>query len=224
MTKALKDLNSNRLLSQINMERQFKYLTNNRVVWRRDPITDVPDIETKEYMYYKNGTYQAYDLFRSKAKITTYRSLKWHMLTLWYLNPDWNEHDAMDIAMHIVNKDNGFITFNINRWNTARLIDDLSVLDLDHPPKNKLRKIIFKFNCGLTKQQKLSIVGKLIGRLRGIDNTDVYEAMLQINYEGDKIIISKLAKMLNVTPIKIYRRLNKYPALKEEKQILNEET
>ena len=222
MTKALKDLNSNRLMSQINMERQFKYLTNKRVVWRRDPTTDIPDIETKEYMFYENGTYQAYDLFRSKAKITTYRSLKWHMLTLWYLNPDWNEHDAMDIAMHIVNKDNGFITFNINRWNTARLIDDLSVLDLDHPPKNKLRKIIFKFNCGLTKQQKLSIVGKLIGRLRGIDNTDVYEAMLQINYEGDKIIISKLAKMLNVTPRTIYRHMN--DELKQEKIKLNEET
>ena len=48
--------------------------------------------------------------------------------------------------------------------------------------------------------------------------------MLQINYEGDKIIISKLAKMLNVTSRTIYRRMNKYPALKEEKQILNEET
>ena len=211
-------------MSYMSMERQFKYLTNKRVVWRRDPTTDIPDEETKEYLFYKNGTYQAYDLFRSKAKITTYRSLKWHMLTLWYLNPDWNEHDAMDVAMHIVNKNNGFITFNINRWNTARLINDLSVLDLDYPPKNKLRKIIFKFNCGLTKQQKLSIVGKLIGRMNGIDSTDIYEAMLQINYEGDKIIISKLAKMLNVTPRTIYRRLNKYPALKEEKQILNEET
>ena len=37
-------------MSQINMERQFKYLTNKRVVWRRDPTTDIPDIETKEYM------------------------------------------------------------------------------------------------------------------------------------------------------------------------------
>ena len=204
------------------MERQFKYLTKKRVVWRRDPTTDIPDIETKEYMFYENGTYQAYDLFRSKAKITTYRSLKWHMLTLWYLNPDWNEHDAMDVAMHIVNKNNGFITFNINRWNTARLIDDLSVLDLDHPPVNKLRKIIFKFNCGLTKKEKLSIVGKLIGRIRGIDSTDIYEAMLQTNYEGDKIIISRLAKMLNVTPRTIYRHMN--DELKQEKIKLNEET
>jgi hypothetical protein len=224
VTKALKGLINNRLMSYISMERQFKYLTNKRVIWRRDPITDIPDIETKEYMFYENGTYQAYDLFRSKAKITTYRSLKWHMLTLWYLNPDWTKHDAMDIATWITNKDNGFTTFSINKWNVARLIDDLSVLDLEVPPTNKLRKIIFKFNCGLTKKEKLSIVGKLIGRMRGISSSDIYEAMLQINYEGDKIIISKLAKMLNVTPRTIYRRMDKYPALKEEKQILNEET
>ena len=48
--------------------------------------------------------------------------------------------------------------------------------------------------------------------------------MLQINYEGSKITISGLAKLLNVTPRTIYRRMNKYPALKQEKQILNEET
>ena len=143
------------------------------------------------------------------------------MLTLWYLNPDWTEHDAMDIAMWITNKNNGFITFNINRWNVARLIDDLSVLDLETPPTNKLRKIIFKFNCGLTKKEKLSIVGKLIGRMRGISSSDIYEAMLQTNYEGDKIIISKLAKMLNVTPRTIYRHMN--DELKQEKQRLNEE-
>tara|TARA_Y100000593_G_scaffold59285_1_gene109936 strand:- start:1431 stop:2051 length:621 start_codon:yes stop_codon:yes gene_type:complete len=206
----------------MSMERKFKYLTDNRVVWRRDPTTDIPDEETKEYLFYKNGTYQAYDLFRSKAKITTYRSLKWHMLTLWYLNPDWNKRDAMNIAMYITDRDNGFITFNINKWNIERLIKDISLLDLDKPPINKLRKIIFKFNCGLTKQQKLSIVGKLIGRMNGIKSTDIYEAMLQTNYEGDKIIISRLAKMLNVTPRTIYRHMN--DELKQEKIKLNEET
>jgi len=205
------------------MERKFDYLINNRVIWRRDPITDKPDVETDQYLFYKNGTYQCYNLFRSKAKITTYRSLKWHMLILWHLNPDWNEHDAMDIAMYITNKENGFITFNINRWNIARLIDDLSIVDLEHPPTNKLRKIIFKWNCGLTKSEKLSIVGQLIGRMNGVKSSDIYEAMLQINYEGDRIIISRLAKMLNVTTRTIYRRMDKYPALKEEKELLNKE-
>ena len=203
------------------MDRKFKYLTDKRVVWRRDPVTDIPDENTKQYMFYKDGTYQAYDLFRSKAKITTYRSLKWHMLVLWYLNPDWTEHDAMDIAMYITNKDNYFITFNINRWNVARLIDDLSVLDLDKPPKNKLRKIIFKWNSGLNKIEKLRIVGKLIGRMNGVKKEDLYEAMIQTNYEGSKIIISNLAKILKVTPRTIYRHMN--DELKEEKERLNEE-
>jgi len=208
-------------MSYNSMERRFDYLIDNRVIWRRDPVTDIPDIETDKYMFYKDGTYQCYNLFRSKAKITTYRSLKWHILVLWHLNSDWNEHDAMDIAMYITNKENGFITFNINRWNVARLIDDLSVVDLEHPPTNKLRKIIFKWNCGLTKSEKLSIVGQLIGRMNGIDKSDIYEAMTQINYEGYKIIISKLAKMLNVTPRTIYRHMN--DELKQEKERLNEE-
>ena len=206
------------------MDRQFKYLINRRVVWRQDPTTDMPDEETDTYMFFKNGTYQCYDLFRSKAKITTYRSFKWHMLVLWYLNPDWTEHDAMDIAMYISYKPNGFTTFTINRWNVARLIDDISVMDLEEPPRNKLRKIVFKQFTGLDKIEKLRIVGKLIGRLRGVQPSDIYEAMIQINYEGDKIIISKLAKMLNVTPRTIYRCLDKHPALREEKEILNEQT
>ena len=208
-------------MSYNNMERRFDYLIHKRVIWRREPVTDIPDIETDKYMFYKNGTYQCYNLFRSKAKITTYRSLKWHMLVLWYLNPDWDEHDAMDIAMYITDKQNGFVTFNINRWNVARLIDDLSAVDLEHPPTNKLRKIIFKWNCGLTKSEKLSIVGQLIGKMNGIDKSDIYEAMTQINYEGYKIIISKLAKMLNVTPRTIYRHMN--DELKQEKERLNEE-
>ena len=208
-------------MSYNSMERKFDYLINNRVIWRRDPVTDIPDIETDKYLFYKDGTYQCYNLFRSKAKITTYRSLKWHMLVLWYLNPKWNEHDAMDVAMYITNKENGFVTFNINKWNVVRLINDLSVLDLEVQPTNKLRKIIFKWNCGLTKSEKLSIVGQLIGKMNGIDKSDIYEAMTQINYEGYKIIISKLAKMLNVTPRTIYRHMNN--ELKQEKERLNEE-
>ena len=208
-------------MSYNSMERRFDYLIDNRVIWRRDPVTDIPDIETDKYMFYKDGTYQCYNLFRSKAKITTYRSLKWHMLVLWYLNPDLDEHQVMNIAMWITNKENGFVTFNINRWNVARLIDDLSVVDLEHPPTNKLRKIIFKWNCGLTKSEKLSIVGQLIGKMNGVKSSDIYEAMLQINYEGYKIIISKLAKMLNVTPRTIYRHMN--DELKQEKERLNEE-
>ena len=203
------------------MDRKFKYLWDRQVVYRRDPITDIPNEKTEQYMFFKDGTYQAYDLFKSKAKITTYRSFYWHMMVLWYLNPEWEDEDAMEIAMYLADRSNGFTTFHMNKWNVARVVDDLSVIDRDEPPRNKIRKIIFKMGCGLTKSEKLSIVGKLIGRLKGVQKEDIYEAMIQTNYEGSKIIISGLAKMLNVTPRTIHRHM--CDELKKEKELLNEE-
>ena len=203
------------------MDRRFKYLWDNRVIYRRDPITDVPDEETDTYMFYKSGTHECYDLFRSKAKITTWRSFYWHMLVLWHLNPEWEDADAMTVATYLAYKPNGFTTFTMNKWNIARLVHEVSALDLETPPQNKLRKIIFKQSCGLDKIEKLKIVGKLIGRLKGVQKEDIYEAMIQTNYEGNKIIISDIAKILNVTPRTIYRHM--CDELKKEKEILNEQ-
>ena len=203
------------------MKRRFKYLWDRQVVCRRNPTTDIPDEETDTYMFFKEGTHQCYDLFRSKAKITTYRSFKWHMLVLWYLNPDWEKDDAIDIAMYIADKMNGFTTFNMNKWNIERVINDIYLMDLEEPPRNKLRKIVFKHNCGLTKSEKLSIVGKLIGRLNGIKKEDIYTSMLLINDSDEKITIAKLAKSLKCTPRTIHRRM--CSELKQVKQELNEE-
>ena len=200
------------------MDRKFKYLWDRQVVYRRDPISDIPDEETKQYMFFKDGTYQAYDLFKSKAKITSYKSLYWHMLVLWYLNPEWEDSDAMEIATYLVYKPNGFVTFNINKWNVTRLIHEISCLDLAEPPRNKLRKVIFKTGCGLDKSEKLSIVGKLIGRC-SITKEDIYEAMVYKNHCNEKITIASLAKILKVTPRTIHRRMCN--ELKEIKKELN---
>ena len=203
------------------MDRKFKYLWDNRVVYRRHPITDVPDEETEYYMFYKDGTHQCYDLFRSKAKITTWRSFYWHMMVLWHLNPEWDDAKAMEVATYLAHKPNGFTTFSMNKWNLSRLVYEVSILDLDTPPQNKLRKIIFKPNCGLDKIEKLKIVGKLIGRLRGVQKEDLYETMLLINDSDQKITISKLANSLGVTPRTIHRHMCN--ELKQVKEELNEE-
>ena len=203
------------------MDRKFKYLWDRQVVYRRDPITDIPDEETREYMFFKDGTYQCYDLFRSKAKITTWKSFYWHMMVLWHLNPEWEDEDAMTIATYLAYKPNGFTTFTMNKWNIARLVYEVSVLDLEEPPRNKLRKIIFKPQCGLDKSEKLSIVGKLIGRMNGIKKEDIYSSMLLFNDSDEKITIAKLAKSLKCTSRTIHRRMCN--ELKQVKQELNEE-
>ena len=200
----------------MSQDRNLKWLNDRRIVYRKDPDTDVPTIETKQYKYYENGTYQCYHLFNSKAKITTYKSLKWHMLVLKYLNEDLLDLEFASICYMIADKENGFVTFFIKQKLLHEMIKDVIAQGGD-PPKNKLRKVVFKPYSGLDLSGKLKIVGQLIGR-SSIDKYDIYDAMVEIN---GKITISKIAKYLGCSTRTVHRHM--CDELKQEKQRLNEE-
>ena len=210
----------------MSQERKLKWLNNRRIVYRRDPITDIPTIETKQYKYYENGTYQCYHLFNSKAKITTYKSLKWHMLVLYYLNIDGVEGDEVSlyddmtsVFKFIANKKNGFVTFFIKQKLLYSMIEDVFNQGGD-PPANKLRKVVFKPYSGLNLSEKLSIVGKLIGRSSRVDEELIYQCMLDLNDLGKKITIGRIAGLLDCSTRTIHRNMSKQ--LKQEKKVLNE--
>ena len=200
-------------------ERNLEYLNKHRIVYRRMPITDKPDVEATYWDHYIDGTYECYELFRSKAKITTYKSLKWHLLVIWYLNPQLDQDKFEDVAHVIANKDHGFITFTIPNQLLKQIIYEVSMCDLEEPPKNKIRKVIFKPTT-LSKEEKLRIVGELIGRTKKFDGGDIYELMLSLNHGGWKITISRLAVRLNCSTRTIHR--NMCTELKREKELLNQ--
>ncbi len=202
-------------------ERNLKYLNDRRIVYRRNPITDIPDQENEVYMFYLNGTHECYELFRSSAKITTYKSLKWHLLVLWYLNPQLDQDDFMKLAEVICYKPNGFISFAIHAELLRKIVYEVSMLDLDEPPKNKLRKVIFKYGNGMSKEEKLRIVGQLIGRSKSVTQSDIYDLMLSINDSGRKVTIKRLSLHLNVSTRTIHR--NMCEELKREKELLNQQ-
>ena len=201
--------------------RNTKYLDNKRIVYRRDPITDKPTQENEVYMFYENGTYECYHLFTSKAKITTYKSLKWHLLVLWYLNPQLEQEEFTNIADVISGKQHGFTTFKIHPEMVRRMVYEISMLDLDEPPKNKLRKVIFKYGNGMCKEEKLRIVGQLIGRSKTITKDNIYELMLSLNHSGWKITVQRLAIRLNCSTRTIHRNMGE--ELKREKELLNKQ-
>ena len=200
-------------------QRNLTYLNNKRMIYRRLPTTDKPDIDTKEFMYFANGTHQCYELFRSSAKITTYRSLKWHLLVLWYLNPNLTPDDFTTLAEYIVHKPNGFVSFNVSERLLDKVVYEVSMSDLDRPPKNKLRKVIFKPFTGMTKEQKLSIVGQLIGQSPRICSDDIYECMIDMHDMGKKITIGRIAGLLDVSSRTVYRVM--CDDLRREKELLN---
>jgi hypothetical protein len=201
--------------------RRLDYLNKHRIIYRRNPINDLPTESYDWGDYYEDGTSECYDLFKSRAKINTYKSLKWHMLVIWYLNPQLSQ-DRFESLMHFVcNKNNGFITFSINEHILNNMIYETSMMDLENPPINKSRKIIFKEFTGLSFQQKMSIVGKMVGKSSNIDAETIYQCMLDINDMNEKITWSKIANLLNCSVRTIQRHLNN--TLRKEKELLNEQ-
>jgi len=199
--------------------RNMSYLHRKRIQYKKEPTTDTP---TKRYYwgsYYKDGTHQNYHLFCSSAKITTYKSLSWHVFTLRYININLDENEFRKIIHFIADIKNGFVTFEAKRNYIDGYIDNALVSDFSMVPKNKLRRVIFKDGTGLSKKQKLKIVGEISGRSKIIDNDNIYECMLYINNDKRKITIANIAKILNCSVRTVHRTMDK--ELKKEKDMLN---
>jgi hypothetical protein len=202
-------------------ERKIEYLNNKRIIYRRLPITDKPTDVYEWGNFYQHGTYEYYEMFRSKAKINTYKGLLWHLIVIWYLNPNMLQDDLKSISKFISVRANGFVTFEIYESNLERIIYEVSMYDLEKPPPNKLRKIIFKEFCGLDIKQKLSIVGQMIGRGRTINEDDIYDAMIMLHENDEKITINGLSKYLKCSARTVQRNIGN--ELKKEKQLLNKQ-
>ena len=200
-------------------DRNLDYLNKHRVIYRRGPINDQPTQEYNWGYFYEQGTTECYELFRSKAKIPTYKSLKWHLYVIWYLNSGMDQNEFEGIVRYICDKKNGFVTFNVSEQLLQSMMYDVSLNDLEEPPYNKTRKIIFKDNIGLTINEKLSIVGKMIGKTKKVTESDIYDAMLYMHDLNQKITISKLATHFDCTSRTIHRNMSN--ELKKEKELLN---
>lgn len=201
-------------------DRKLEHLNKNRIIYRQNPTTDKPTQRFEWGSYYEDGTFECYDLFRSKAKITTYKSLKWHLYVLWYLNHQMNQDQFIEVARFICDKVNGFVTFNVSEQLLQSMVYDVSLQDLEVPPPNKSRKIIFKDNSGLSLNEKLSIVGQIAGKSKIVTDSDIYDAMLYMHDADQKITIKKIADYFQCTTRTIHRNMSN--ELKKEKELLNQ--
>ena len=197
------------------------YLHRKKIIYKRQPVNDEPTARYNWGWYYENGTREYYTLFHSKSIITSYKSLKWHLYVLRYLNQDLTESQFVELAQFITNKENGFVSFTVDVDSLRSIILGVISSDLKLAPKNKIRKVIFKDGTGLTVSDKLKITGSLIGRNKNASESDIYEIMLYIHDQGEKITIKKISEALKVTTRTIYRNMS--DSLKTEKDLLNEE-
>jgi len=204
----------------MSYRRKIEWLNNKHIYYRQDPINDKPTFSTDTYDYYENGTHEYYNLFNTQSKITTYKSLKWHMLVLHYLNHErFAFNSIINLYKFIANKENGFVTFFIKSIVLDNMIEDVINQGGD-PPKNRARKIIFKDYNGLSFEEKMKVVGQLSGRQK-LDKEKIYDTMLYLNDFGKPITNGRLAGLLDCSVRTIQRHM--CANLKREKEILNEE-
>tara|TARA_R110000823_G_C15926909_1_gene499151 strand:+ start:746 stop:1369 length:624 start_codon:yes stop_codon:yes gene_type:complete len=201
-------------------DRNIDWLHKRRVICRREPIHDKPTQLYDWGGYYKDGTYEFFDLFRTEAKITTLKSLKWHLLVIWYLNQNIDNDELEKISNFVATKSNGFVTFETPDYIIKYVISELVDSEFEFQPKNKLRKIIFNTFCGLNKKEKMKIVGSIIGRKNEkITEESIYDCMLDINEKKERITIEKISNLMSCSLSTINRVIS--DKLKEEKRILN---
>ena len=103
----------------------------------------------------------------------------------------------------------------------VNIINDVIACDLEKPPKNKSRKVIFKDLTGLTLKEKLAIVGQLIGRDKLVNEDMIYQCMIDLHDQNKRITVNALAVLLKCSARTIYRSLSN--DLKLEKKILNKQ-
>ena len=127
----------------------------------------------------------------------------------------------MRVAEILTDKRNGFTSFKIHEDLMRKIVYEVSMLDLEEPPKNKLRKVIFKYGNKLSKEEKLRIVGELIGRSKRIHEDDIYQCMIDLNDMGKNITIGRIAGLLDCSTRTIHRNMSE--ELKREKELLNKQ-
>ena len=138
------------------MSRNMKYLNDNRIIYRKYS-EDQPTQEYKWGWYYADGTHGYYSLFNSPAKITTIRSLKWHLLTLWWLNPSMDKTKFDELATVITYKPNGFTTFSVSNLMLNNVINSIYMQDLERPPKINYAKSCLKIVLDYLKLKNLRL-------------------------------------------------------------------
>ena len=188
--------------------KRIEFLHKHRILYRRMPISDVPTESYDWGFYYENGTHECFELFNSEAKISTYKSLKWHLLVIRYLNKDISLDLFNRVSKFISDKRNGFVTFDVSDIAMHHMIKDVMEMDVDRPPSNKLRKVIFKPFCGLSRSEKMSIVGKIMGRTTKVTQKSIFSAMDVIHCRGDKITLGSITKELSCSTKSVQRNVN----------------
>ena len=190
-----------------------KYFFDNRILLFKYPESDVPT-ETYDWgWHYEDGTDQFYALFQWDYNITTKKSFVWHLRVIKYINfklnmKEFTDKKLIDTFYHICDVKNKFITFEMSQVEIEQLLVGILNYDFNVPPINNRRKVIFKPFLGISRLDKLRIVGSISGKKSSILDSDIYDIALSINSDGARIKMKDIAEALGCSDRTLRRNIS----------------
>lgn len=149
------------------------------------------------YVYFPEGI-PYYHLYRSSRKINSFSELEYIAEKFIYLNPDFDLKLMISLFIELSDREAGHI---IRTYSQDRVTDMVyRVYDKKKQPYvPRLRKIIFNPSKNLSKDQKMEIVGRLIGRKSIILKEDMMLILEDLYMNKERISISKLAELTDTS-------------------------
>lgn len=145
------------------------------------------------YAYFPEGI-PYYHLYRTKRKINSFAELEYIAEKFIYLNPDFDLQTMKQLFYKLSERESGHVI----RTYTQRRVE--AMVDIVHerkkvPYTGKLRKIIFNPSKMLTKEQKMRIVGQVIGSKPNVEEEDIVYVIDELHMNKEVITIAKIAEM-----------------------------
>lgn len=201
------------------------WLHRNRVAYKCYPYTDTPS-ETHHWgWYYENGTTERYKLFYSDNKISSYRSLYWHLSVIYWVNSSAvrklepiKKYSFLSVCLFLSSKENGFVSFDIKEESVEKIYK--TIIKLNQKPTNKSVKFVFRDGAGLSFKDKMSIIGSYSNSSK-ISDEAIIEAIKKNKESGDRVTNKSLSLIIGCSERTIQRHMT--DDLKKLKKTMNNE-
>ena len=153
--------------------------------------------EGKDYLFFPEGV-NYYHLYRSSRKLNSFAELAYVAEKFIYLNPDFDVDKMKSLFFAVSDRESGHIVRTYTPSRVDEMVDRV-VGERMTPFCPRLRKVIFNPSKYLSKEDKNSIVAKLIHTKDKPSENDIDEVIQELWLNKEKITIRRVAKELDTT-------------------------
>ena len=151
----------------------------------------------KDYLFFPKGVLY-YHLYRSSRKLNSFAELSYVAEKFIYLNPDYDIDKMKRLFLAMSDRESGHVVRTYTQSRVDEMVDRV-VGERTTPFCPRLRKVLFNPSVYLSKEDKNSVVGRLIHTKDKPRIEDIDAAIEELWLNKERITIRRIAKELDTS-------------------------